>query len=360
MDQDKNLLSGDATTSSLMRNETDGVFSIRTANDWLATEQGRQAPKMLFDTFWFEGELCILFADTNVGKSVLAVQIGDSIASGKSIAPFKLEANPCAVLYFDFEQTARQFNVRYSVDGNCYKFSEFFYRAELNLSAVEENTVNNQQHINQYIETAIVNQNANVLIIDNLTYLHNETERSKDALQLMKHLKALKTKYNLSILVLAHTPKRNPFKNITQNDLQGSKMLINFCDSAFAIGQSQCDMDFRYLKQIKQRNTSLEYGVDNICVFRIIKPSNFLMFEFVEYGWEYDHLQRKEYDDDESMEADVIALYKRGFTQRRIADRLFLSLTTVFRTIQKANATGSAKQKAKAAASVKSPYSISI
>ena len=37
-----------------------------------------------------------------------------------------------------------------------------------------------------------------VLIIDNITYLKNETERAKDALPLMKLLKELKSKYNLS------------------------------------------------------------------------------------------------------------------------------------------------------------------
>ena len=47
---------------------------------------------MLFDKLWYEGEICILFADTNVGKSILAVQIGDSISRGKAIRGFEIEA----------------------------------------------------------------------------------------------------------------------------------------------------------------------------------------------------------------------------------------------------------------------------
>jgi len=39
--------------------------------------------------------------------------------------------------------------------------------------------------------------------------------------------KALKTN-TLSILALAHTPKRDQHNPITKNDLQGSKMLITF------------------------------------------------------------------------------------------------------------------------------------
>lgn len=53
----------------------------------------------------------------------------------------------------------------------------------------------------------------------------------------MKQLKTLKNKYDLSLLILAHTPKRDLSKQLTRNDLQGSKMLINFCDSCFAIAK---------------------------------------------------------------------------------------------------------------------------
>lgn len=96
------------------------------------------------------------------------------------------------------------------------------------------------------------------MIIDNIIYLKDETEKAKFALPLMKDLQRLKNKYGLSILALAHTPKRDLSKSITRNDLQGSKMLINFCDSSFSIGESSTDKNIRYLKQIKARNTEID------------------------------------------------------------------------------------------------------
>lgn len=54
----------------------------------------------------------------------------------------------------------------------------------------------------------------------------------------MIHLNNLKKRYGLSILVLAHTPKRSMECPITSNDLAGSKRLYNFFDSVFAIGKS--------------------------------------------------------------------------------------------------------------------------
>src|SRR5205807_2328570 len=96
-------------------------------------------------------------------------------------------------------------------------------------------------YVQQKIGYAIRHTKANVLIIDNITCMGSATNHAGGALPLMKTLKDLKTKYRLNVLVLAHTPKRNLANPITANDLQGSKMLINFADSAFAIGQSHQD-----------------------------------------------------------------------------------------------------------------------
>src|SRR5882672_5455811 len=85
------------------------LFTVFTGNRWMELGEREPESKMLFGEFWHQGELCMLFADTNVGKSVLAVQIGNSIAHGKPIAPFALRAKPSKVLYIDFELTAKQF-----------------------------------------------------------------------------------------------------------------------------------------------------------------------------------------------------------------------------------------------------------
>ena len=97
-------------------NESKGLFLVKSANKWMQEASSRPIPKMLFDAFWFEGEVCILFADTNLGKSILAVQIGEAISKGVAINGFKNEAEKQAVLYFDFELSDKQFENRYSVN----------------------------------------------------------------------------------------------------------------------------------------------------------------------------------------------------------------------------------------------------
>ena len=316
--------------------ESIGLFIVKPANRWIEQAKIRPIPKMLFSEFWFEGELCILFADTNLGKSILAVQIGDSISRGEQIEGFILEAPKQPILYFDFELNGKQFENRYSkkFDGH-YIWDYNFLRIEIDPDLTIPEAQTYEDYLNYSFEQSIVETGAKVLIIDNLTYLKNENEKAKDALPLMKQLKALKSKYGLSILALAHTPKRDLSKPITRNDLQGSKMLINFCDSSFSIGESHSDKNLRYLKQIKQRNTEQIYDAENVCICQIDKPVNFLMFEFVNFGKEWEHLKQHTEKDKEKLNEKVSALNQQGRTLRQIGDELGISHQKVKRILDK-------------------------
>lgn len=306
------------------------VFILKSGNQWLKDASEKPQPKPLYLCLWYESEVCILFADTNLGKSILAVMIAAEIAESQK------------VIYFDFELSDKQFEKRYSNDfKNHFKFPDNFFRAEIDPDEAdyqEAGFKSLEDYINNSIEQAIIGTGAKVLIIDNLTYLSSETEKAKEALPLMKHLKALKNKYNLSILVLAHTPKRNLSQPITRNDLQGSKMLINFCDSAFAIGESAKDKSLRYVKQIKSRDSEIVYDTENVAIFEITKQDNFLAFtpvHGVHTADEREHLQQHTKEDKENNILRVNELFKKGLSQRDISKELCIGLGTVNKYINR-------------------------
>ncbi len=318
--------------------ESKGLFTVKTASRWIEQAKTRPIPQMLFGELWFEGEVCILFADTNLGKSILAVQIGNSISKGEQINGFKLETEKQPILYFDFELSDKQFENRYSIKfEQHYNFDNNFTRVEINPDANIPETQSFEDFLNQSLERTITETGAKVLIIDNLTYLKNETEKAKDAVPLMKHLKALKNKHGLSILALAHTPKRDLSKPITKNDLQGSKMLMNFCDSSFSIGESHSDKNLRYIKQIKVRNTEQIYDAENVCVCQIDKPHNFLLFEFVGFGKEWEHLKQHTEKDKENLNEKVSELKQQGRSLREIGAELGISHMKVSRILKDCN-----------------------
>jgi hypothetical protein len=235
-------------------------------------------------------------------------------------------------LYFDFELTDRQFGSRYGENKNGflvneYQFSRDFLRVAINPDATYVGELTFEDRLINAIECSIIETGVRILIIDNITYLKSDNERAKDALPLMQKLKALKVKYQLSILALAHTPKRELFREITQNDLSGSKMIMNFCDSSFAMSKSTKGETIRYVKQIKERNTGKVYGSENICVAEILTPNNFLSFDFFTFGSEREHLKEKTQKDEELLIQEVVNLKAQGKTYREIGAILNISST---------------------------------
>lgn len=270
------------------------ALDVRALPVWLDEASAKPRPRQLFGPLWHEGELCILFAETNVGKSIVAVQIAWALSSGAShvIEGFVVEADGQPVLYIDFELSAKQFHGRYSTDyGTPFAFDPRFLRAEVSRD-FDFDGGDWSEHINAAIEAAVEETGARVLIVDNLTYLRDETERAKGALPLMRHLNALKRRHGLSILAIAHTPKRDGARPITRNDLAGSRALLDLCDSSFALGESHRDEGLRYLKQIKVRETEFSLTASRVAVVSLAKREGFLRFDLVGYEPEDDHLGR--------------------------------------------------------------------
>ena len=190
-------------------------------------------------------------------------------------------------------------------------------------------------YLNNAIENLLTVSKAHIVIIDNITCLRSGTEAATGAISLMRHLQQLKHKYRLSVLVLAHTPKRNPAKPLSRNDLQGSKMLINFADSAFAIGESQTTPGARYLKQIKQRSGEEVYGPKNVCLARVQKAAAFLQFSFTGHGAEANHLLHYSEQTRKQAEDHILTLYNQGRSLRKVAEASGFSYGTVHRVVRR-------------------------
>ena len=305
-----------------------GLFTVKSANQVIMDAKNRPPRRRLFGQLWYEGENCILYSDTNLGKTILAYQIADAISNGSSILGLAMDASAQKVAYCDFELSEMQFLKRYSGDdGSIHHFSPNLLRVEINPDVVNfPSGCSFEDYLKMSLERLVVDHEVRILVIDNITYLGNETEKASFALPMMKWLKDFGRKNNLSILVLAHTPKRDPSSPITKNDLAGSRMMMNFCDGSFAIGGSTKGSQIRYIKEIKQRNEPFRYDSDNVIVCAVEKLNNFLQFRFVEYGCERDHLNESAKD---ALIQRAKELQSQGKTQREIAAQMGVSLGKV-------------------------------
>jgi hypothetical protein len=311
------------------------------ARRWLKESSERPMPRRLFGPFWLEGEISILFADTGKGKSVLAVQIAESLASGAAPAPFEPDTLAQKMLYFDFELSEKMFEARYSVPSedpggpttDHYPFHDNFIRAQLSRDPEFVGFDTWGEYLQASFDELLRTTAARLVIIDNITYLGTKSkEQSGGALGVMRVLHQFRHEYGLSVLVIAHTPKRRFSHGLTVNDLQGSKMLSNFADNVFAIGESCLGPDVRYLKHIKPRNSALIHGAGNVCGYRIKKETNFLCFEFIGFGNEREHLEYLSMNDETGrrmMIQRVKELSELGMSLRQIGQELGIAKTTV-------------------------------
>ncbi len=276
-------------------------------SDWARHAAVTIDQKQLCGPLWYEGEICILFADTNVGKSILAVQIADMVANGMHCTTTLPELRPETlsqpVVYADFELGLVQFGRRYSCPHPdepgrkvYYDFSQQFNRVELCYDMSSDDFTDDyatQAFADQVIsdlEMRIEEAMARVLIIDNITFMASGTESAADAMPL------------------------------------------------FAIGESNRGKDLRYIKQIKQRNCEQVYDRDNVLSCTIGKIyENFVGFSSIGTDSEDSHLAERQRFSRSRTDMRKVAdeMKTSGKSIDEIASALGVSRSTTFRLLRK-------------------------
>lgn len=300
-----------------------GLLSIKSANDWIEDSIKMPDPKTFFNGLIVQYENTVIFAASNVGKSILAMQIAEHIAWSEKI------------LYLDLELSSKQFQMRYTdaTTGEIHMFPSNFQRAEIDPEYIVG--LDLEQEILDSIEEAAI-QGITFFVIDNITFICNDSEKGATAGNFMMKLIRLKRKYGLTTIVIAHTPKRRSWEPITQNDLAGSAKLMNFFDAGIALARSAKDNNLRYLKQVKVRTGEYNYGADNVIIYDISKDNGCLKFELQGYAKEDDHLKNRDSGDDYDEIIGILKLQRDGKTIREIAEILDMSKSSVQRRLDTA------------------------
>ena len=300
---------------NLIKIEDNSLIRVSTAQELIEEASKMKELTPLYEPYFYEDECSILFADTNVGKSILSVQIADEISR-----------KGYQVLYLDFEMSLRQFASRCrNENGEVYKFHENFMRGSINLNSLAEcGNSNYEDELIANIENRIEVFQPQVVIIDNLTYLCIQSESGTEAGQLMRKLMEIKNRYKISMLVISHTPKRNPCEAITENSLAGSKRIANFADSMFAIGRSAINDDIRYIKQIKSRSGEIVHGASHVQLCHIEHTGGLLRFVIDGEDCEMNHLKHRNHQSKDKNDQ-IMQLLHEGKSVRNICRELLVS-----------------------------------
>jgi predicted ATP-dependent serine protease/predicted XRE-type DNA-binding protein len=289
-------------------------FRVASMNEYL--EKAKLLPPLvvLYPNIVLEGDLCIIFGQSGIGKTIFAMQVAREIADkGKR------------VLYLDFEMSERQLALRY----NTPNFPPTFFRAELRTDNAVDNVLTE-------IERAAVENHAEVLFIDNITALGQSLDKGMEAGTLMSSLNALKKEHGWTLVVLNHVPKRySGSMPLSLEAIQGSAKLNQLVDDAIGLGVSSKDHSVVYVKQCKWRNGEMELYADHVALYERTKDEvGNLGFSFRDYGSERELLATETENGQGELRSSVASLHGQGYTQQQIADRLNISQSKVSRILK--------------------------
>lgn len=324
-------------------NVFESIFKGNTLNKAIERAKNAKPLKPYFGNFLHSGELVFFFGDTGVGKSILAIQICEAIALGRSEFKLQNAHPPQKVLFYDFELTERNFLHRYSNEsGVTYQFSDNLYRMEIDLTTIDFKQKDYSELLANSMRFDIQKYRAEVIVIDNITGTSlNSLSDGDTALSLIRKLDEIKKELEVTILVLAHTPKIPVGTALHLNHLAGSKHLSNFADGIFAIGKSTSENNERYLKHLKCRNAEMLYHENNVITLELKKEDNFLGFHLLGFDSEQKHLMSEEQKQQQKEKGDRIAavrdMVEEGMTQKQIAEQLAISQGQVSKIIKRHN-----------------------
>lgn len=347
--------------------ETPNILFVERASDIVNNSRRMTVSQELFGPFWREGEIAVMYGMPGAGKSMLGIQIAEHLARGTKMPPFRPDRRykrvPRRVLFIDFEATHQQFIERYSVsDGKAlshfYSFSKDLFRSYAVWDhSVADGFSNFADMVIENISALVLELGLDAVIIDNITHLaRGSTAHPQRAFDLMGRLQQLRDESWISILLIAHTPKHDGTRPLSDIDLQGSIDLAKIADSMFAVGKSRVGNDHCYLKHVKSRSGFYSEMPDQVAVFRIGKmdlassmlsgkPSekpvlNFLGLQFIGFQAEIDHVsykftRLKTPDTAETPEVGILGQVRRlsdaGHSLSQIATRLNISKTSAYR-----------------------------
>ena len=262
-------------------------FNVKPANDWL--DEKVIPIQMLAGPIVGFGTISFIAGGPGAGKSMLGIQLANELAQGNGIFGLPNEyGKPLKVLYLDLENSLAEFQDRYKDDrGNKFDFSPLLF-----IGRTDYDEYADMPFVSK-IKAEYRKSPSDVIIIDNLSAIGDtDLEKTTVAKTFMNKINALRNKLgNVTIIILAHTPKRYALEKASLNQIAGSAMFANYAGNITMIvplSNGLC-----YLVTLKGRSVKEEhkFSSDRVMLLEKSKEKSFLGFNFIGYANEDDLIE---------------------------------------------------------------------
>lgn len=254
---------------------TGEIAPLRRAYDRIISGMEAGRPQMVFDEFWREGELALMFGESGVGKSLLAMRLADTLAAGGDIPWFRMECPAGKTLHVDLSMSDRQFASRHSYSGEGGEERALQVSTRLYCDRPVD-----EQELIEWLERQIEAEKLRYVIIDDLSMLMRSCDGTRDTVAVMRGLRRICGRFGVSILVVMQSegPKANA--RLSERDLGRQRSLCRMADSVFGIGHNAKRGGSVYLAHTRSHSSKPQWTVHNAIQAKIIEHRGSLFIEF--------------------------------------------------------------------------------
>jgi len=228
-------------------------FKVLNAGEFM--EQEFESTEYIIDNLVGKGQIAVFGGDTGTGKTWIGLECAYSLSSGVPLfGYFNVKQSQALLIQFENEnddirkrlELMKPYFVRKA--GNTDFLKDFLVcPMDVNMEIFVDNW--------KRIEETIIKTGYRdgVLIVDNMyTSTDKNIQDNNDLKELLKIIHRIRKKYNLTIILIAHSNKGvNEMKDLHYDQLQGGKVLSSMVSNITQIHNSTASVDLRVMKITK-------------------------------------------------------------------------------------------------------------
>ena len=241
----------------------------------------KELPIPIVDSLLYEKDILGIAGGTNVGKSVLSLQLSTCMAMGVPFMNFKIP-NPKRVMHVQFELKDEGFaGMIRKVSGSILK--KYPVEAELfetNLTFLSDGQLNVFTDKYESIEANLMHKEVDVLVIDNLYSSTGDVSKNEKVMEVLRKLMNLKHRYNISIVMVSHHKKMDMPAPIDVSQILGGSAYTNSLDFIAQIASAKRGDGVKVMKITKVRAHSKFHNVP-LAIKMINDEDEKLYFEYL-------------------------------------------------------------------------------
>ena len=220
-------------------------------------------PEPIIEDLFFEKDIMGLAGGTNVGKSVMSLQLSTCLALGVPFLGFRIP-KPRKVMHVQFElkdesfkqlieRTAMHFVDKYPVEAE---------RFDQNLSILSSGQNNVFTDKWEEMDANLTFDPCDVLVVDNLyTSTNKNVSKNDDVMDLLRTMVNMKNKHQVAILMVSHHKKLGEVSPLDVSMMLGGSAYTNHLDGIVQLASSTRMPGLKVMKITKVRSQNDLHGV---------------------------------------------------------------------------------------------------